>query len=66
MAMVFTLASHLREALTEYVQRKVDERNAEENKKKEAELEVSLLYSVETSAQCGEAGRCATTLWKRC
>jgi len=42
MAMVFTLASHLREALTNYVQRKRKEADEEDDKRRNEEIEVSL------------------------
>ncbi|PWN48898.1 RWD-domain-containing protein [Violaceomyces palustris] len=40
MAMVFTLASHLRESLTGYIQKILDERAAAESARREAEIEV--------------------------
>lgn len=41
MAMVFTLASHLRESLTAYIQKKIDQLEAEESARRDAEIEVS-------------------------
>ncbi|KAN0066398.1 Protein gir2 [Thecaphora frezii] len=39
MAMVFTLASHLRESLTTYIQTRIEQLEAEESARREAELE---------------------------
>jgi hypothetical protein len=41
MAMVFTLASHMRESLTAWIRRTQDEIARKENARREAELEVS-------------------------
>ena len=44
MPMVFTLASHLREALTDYMTRQAQQAEKDAQKKREAELRLSLIH----------------------
>lgn len=43
MAMVFTLTSHMRESLTAWIKQQLDESHAEENDRREAEIEVRIV-----------------------
>lgn len=46
MAMVFTLASHMRESLSSWIKKQLEATKAEENERREAEIEVRILVLV--------------------